>query len=271
MTKITVPGDADIYHEIHGQGEPLVLIPGLGTGHWLWFKQVAAFAKSFRAIIFDPPGVARSSRSEAAFSVRSLAATVANLLDALNIEQAHVVGASLGGFVAQEFALGYPQKTRSLVLCCTSAGGARHVPPSQNVLEAYASNSQLDADQRVRQNLLLSFTPRYVVEHAAEVERVLQMRLSNFVPDDVYINQVRAGQSFDADARVSQLEAPTLIITGGDDRIVPSENSVNLAAAIPQAELVVVPGGSHMFFIEQADEFNAAVIEFINHVSSSQN
>lgn len=269
MPKITIDG-ADIYYEIHGHGEPLILIPGLGTGLWLWFKQVAAFAKSFRTIIFDPPGVARSNKSGAAFSVHTLAATVANLLDALDVERAHVVGASLGGFVAQEFALAYPQKTRSLVLCCTSAGGARHIPPPQSVLEAYASNFQLNVDERIRQNLLLSFSPRYVAEHAAEVEHVLQMRLSNFVPDDVYLNQVRAGQTFDADARVAQIQSPTLVITGDADRIVPSENSVNLAAAIPQAELVSVPDGSHMFFIEEAERFNAAVIEFIKQVRSSQ-
>lgn len=269
MPKITID-NADIYYEIHGRGEPLILIPGLGTGLWLWFKQVAAFARSFRTMIFDPPGVARSNRSDGAFSVRSLAVTVANLLDALNIERAHIVGASLGGFVAQEFALLFPQKTRSLVLCCTSAGGARHVPPPPGVLEAYASNFQLNVDERIRQNLLLSFAPRYVAEHAAEVEGVLQMRLSNVVPDEVYLNQVRAGQSFDADARVSQIQSRTLVITGDADRIVPVENSINLAAAIPQAELAVVPGGSHMFFIEQAERFNAAVIEFIKHVRSSQ-
>ncbi len=158
----------------------------------------------------------------------------------------------------------------SLVLCCTSAGGARHVLPPANVLAAYAANFQLDADERIRQNLLLSFAPHYVAESATQVERVLAMRLANFVPDDVYMNQARVGQTCDADARVAQIECPTLVITGDADRVVPMENSINLAAAIPQAKLVVVPGGSHMFFIEQADSFNAAVIEFIEHLPSSQ-
>ncbi len=269
MPKISIDG-ADIYYEVHGDGAPLVLIPGLGTGLWLWFKQVPAFAGAFRTIVFDPPGVGQSDKSVGDFTAPSLAATVAHLLDALDIERAHVLGASLGGFVAQEFALGYPHKTLSLVLCCTSAGGARHVPPSANVLAAYAANFQLAADERIRQNLLLSFAPQYVAEHATEVERVLQMRLSNFVPDDVYVNQARVGQTFDADARVAQINAPTLVITGEADRIVPMENSINLAAAIPQAKSTVVPSGSHMFFIEQAERFNAAVIEFINHVRSTQ-
>ncbi len=262
--------DTDFYYEIHGDGEPLLLIPGLGTGLWLWFKQVPAFAESFRTIVFDPPGVGRSATSDIAFTTCSLAATLAKSLDVLGLQQAHVLGASLGGFVAQEFALAYPQETMSLVLCCTSAGGARHVPPDASIMEAYAANFKLNADERIRQNLLLSFAPHYASEHSEEVERVIEMRLANFVPDDVYLSQVRAGQAHDADERVSRITARTLVITGDADRIVPMENSVNLATAIPQAKLVVIPGGSHMFFIEEAAAFNAAVVESINQVRSSQ-
>ncbi len=259
-----------LYYEIHGDGEPLILIPGLGTGLWLWFKQVPAFAQFFRTIIFDPHGIGRSDKRGEALTTHTLAATVAELLKALDIEQAHVLGASLGGFVAQEFALGYPQKTISLVLCCTSAGGARHIPPPAIVMQAYASNFHFAVEERIRRNLLLAFAPRYITEHAAEVERVIEMRLSNFVPDDVYMNQVRAGQAFDAEARIPQIKIPTLVISGDADKIVPVENSFNLAAAIPRAKLVTVPGGGHMFFIEQAETFNAAILEFINHVRLSQ-
>lgn len=262
--------DADVYYEIHGDGEPLILIPGLGTGRWLWFKQVPVFAESLRTIIFDPPGVGRSGESAEPFTTRSMAGTIAELLDALGVAHAHVLGASLGGFVAQEFALLFPQKVMSLVLCCTSAGGAGHVPPPAAVLEAYAANFGLNAAARIRQNLLLSFAPRYVEGQAQEVERVLEMRLSNFVPDEVYLQQARAGQTFDADARVSRITAPTLIITGDADRIVPMENSAHLTDAIPGAKLEVIPGGSHMFFIEEAARFNAAVLAFLKHVPSSQ-
>ncbi len=99
MPKISID-DADIYYEVHGDGAPLVLIPGLGTGLWLWFKQVPAFATTFRTIVFDLPGVGQSDKATEAFTARSLAATVAHLLAALDIERAHILGASLGGFVA---------------------------------------------------------------------------------------------------------------------------------------------------------------------------
>jgi len=269
MPKISIDA-ADIYYELHGDGEPLILLPGLGTGLWLWFKQVPAFAQSFRTIIFDPPGIGRSDNQREAFTIRALAGTIAKLLDGLGIERVHVLGASLGGFVAQEFALLFPHQTWSLVLCCTSAGGTRHVPPPASVLEAYAANFHLSADERIRRNLLLSFAPRYVAEQAAEVERVIEMRLSNFVPDEVYLSQVRAGQTFDADARVARIATPTLVIAGDADLIVPIENSETLAASIPRSKLVLIPDGGHMVFIEKAETFNDAVIEFIKHVRSSQ-
>ncbi|MDQ1592225.1 MAG: hypothetical protein QOG71_2852 [Pyrinomonadaceae bacterium] len=268
MPKLSIDG-ASVYYEVHGEGAPLVLIPGLGTGLWLWFKQTPHFAAHFRTIVFDPPGVGRSDKSDVAFSTHALAATVAKLLDALGIERAHVLGASLGGFVAQEFALLFPQRTESLVLCCTSAGGAGHVPPDAAVLAAYASNFGLTADERIRQNLLLSFAPTYVAEQGAEVERVLEMRLSNVVPDEVYMQQARAGQTFDAAARVHEIAARTLVITGDTDQVVPAENSARLADAIPGAQLVVIPGGSHMFFIEAAAQFNAAVVAFLKQSSSN--
>ncbi len=139
MPKIKID-DSELYYEIHGDGEPLILLPGLGTGLWLWFKQVHAFARSFRTVVFDPHGVGRSDEPNEAITTRTLAATVAALLDKLGIERAHILGASLGGFVAQEFAFSYPRKVMRLVLCCTSAGGSRRFPPPASVLEAYTAN-----------------------------------------------------------------------------------------------------------------------------------
>src|SRR5947209_4314253 len=92
-----------LYYEEHGAGAPLVLIPGFGTGLWIWFKQVPAFAARFRTIVFDPRGVARSEQRDEPVTIRLIADDVAALLDELDIARAHILGASFGGFVAQEF------------------------------------------------------------------------------------------------------------------------------------------------------------------------
>src|SRR5689334_8881057 len=105
---------AQLYYETHGEGEPLILIPGFGVGMWIWFKQVAALAAHFRVIVFDPRGIARSGGGDDFASMGTLAEDVGALLGALGVERAHVVGASFGGFVAQEFALAHPEMTKAL-------------------------------------------------------------------------------------------------------------------------------------------------------------
>ncbi len=258
--------DAELYYEEHGRGEPLVLVPGFGTGLWIWYKQVPVFAERFRTIVFDPRGVARSEAPDEPFTMRDLAEDLAALLAELKVEQAHVLGASFGGFVAQEFALAHPERTRSLILCCTSYGGPGHRPPAPETLAAIASTKGLNTQERVRENLLLAFSPRFVEEQPAEVERVISLRAESDVPEYAYLRQLQAAIAFDAAARVGGIKVPTLVITGDADRIVPHENSLNLAAAIPGATLQIIKGGSHAFFIEQADEFNRAVVEFIKQV-----
>src|SRR5215207_3566666 len=255
-----------LYYEEHGRGEPLVLVPGFGTGLWIWYRQVPALAERFRTIGFDPRGVARSQAPDEPFTMRDLADDLAALLGELGVEQAHVLGASFGGFVAQEFALAHPGRTRSLVLCCTSYGGAGHRPPSAETLAAIASTKGLNTADRARENLLLAFSPRFVGEHPEEVERVISLRAENGVPEHAYLRQLQAAVAFDAAARVGAIDVPTLVITGDEDAIVPHENSLNLAAAIPGAELRVVVGGSHAFFIERAEEFNRAVVEFVERL-----
>src|SRR5215218_3281992 len=232
MPKVNVRG-LELYYEEHGRGEPLVLVPGFGTGLWIWYRQVPAFAERFRTIVFDPRGVARSAAADAPFTMRDLADDLAALLEELRVERAHVLGASFGGFVAQEFALAYPERTRSLILSCTSYGGPGHRPPAPETLAAIASTKGLNTEERVRENLLLAFSPRFVEERPAEVERVINLRAENDVPEHAYLRQLQAAVAFDAAARACEIKVPTLVITGDADAIVPHRNSVNLASSIP--------------------------------------
>ncbi len=262
MPKIQT-GEIELYYEEHGAGEPLVLIPGFGNGLWIWFKQIPAFAENFRVVAFDPRGISRSVAPDTPVSIRLIADDVAQLLGALSIESAHILGASFGGFVAQEFALAYPRMTRSLILCCTSFGGINHIPPPLATLQAIASTRGLNTEERVRENLLLAFSPGYLEEQSEEVKSVIEMRAQNPVPERAYLHQLQAARDFSTETRVSEIKAPTLVITGDDDIIVPYDNSLNLAHKIPAAELVILKGGSHTFFIERAEEFNRAVVKFI--------
>jgi pimeloyl-ACP methyl ester carboxylesterase len=262
VPKVSVNG-LNLFYEIEGDGEPVVLIPGFAAGRWIWFKQTDELARNFRVIVFDPRGVSASDKPEGPQTIGLLADDIAHLLQTIGVESAHIVGASFGGFVAQEFALKFPAMTRNLVLCCTSFGGSNHVVPAPETLEALASTKGLNSEERMRANLLLAFTPEYVQTQVAEVDEIVHLRATNEVPEHIYLSQLYAAVNFNSESRLEEIKSPTLVLSGDADVIVPVQNSRNLAAKIPGAKLQVVAGGSHTFFIEQAQEFNRLVTEFL--------
>ena len=129
MPKVKVNG-IDIYYEEHGSGEPVVMIGGLGADTTLWSKQVPAFSERFRVVVFDNRGSGQSDKPDKPYSIPMFAADTVGLMQALGIERAHVVGASLGGLVAQELVLTHPEMVDRLVLVCTTSNGPRSVRPS---------------------------------------------------------------------------------------------------------------------------------------------
>jgi pimeloyl-ACP methyl ester carboxylesterase len=254
-----------LYYEIEGDGAPVVLIPGFAAGRWIWFKQTAELSRDFRVISFDPRGVSASDKPEGPQTITLLADDVAHLLTTLDIESAHIIGASFGGFVAQEFALKYPAMTRKLVLCCTSFGGPNHVVPTAETLQALASTKGLNTEERMRANLLMAFTPEYVRTQVDEVDRIVHLRATNEVPEHIYLSQLQAAMSFNVESRLEEVKSPTLVLSGDADIIVPVQNSRNLASKILRARLRIIEGGSHTFFIEQAGQFNKIVADFLNN------
>jgi pimeloyl-ACP methyl ester carboxylesterase len=221
VPKIPVNGFR-LYYEIEGDGEPVVLIPGFAAGRETWVRQTPSLSRNFRVITFDPRGVSESDKPDGPQSISLLADDLAHLLQALGVSRADIVGASFGGFVAQEFALRYPFMTRKLVLCCTSFGGLNHVQPKPENRKMVAAAKRLN------------------------------------------VGQFEAATSFDAESRVRGIRSQTLVVSGDADEIVPVQNSRNLAAKIPGAQLRIIEGGSHTFFSERADEFNQLLADFLN-------
>lgn len=115
--------------------------------------------------------------------------------------------------------------------------------------------------------MIPAFTPRFAAENPETVERVCRMRELNVVPEQIYFGQLKAAIAFDAGGSISEIRNETLVLTGDADRVVPPANSSNLALALPNARLEIVESGSHLFFIERADEFNKIVTEFLKEDS----
>lgn len=254
-----------MHYDIHGSGDALVLIPGFASGAWSWSWQIDEFATKFRVITFDPRGISRSPIGQGeSVSIPSIADDIVALLEKLEIEKAHILGISFGGFVALDFALRFPERVKRLVLASTSFGGPRHVAPSMDVLAAFASTDGLNTADRIRKYLTVAFSPDFVETNGEAVDRFCDLREKNFVPREVYMQQLQAALSFDVEDRVSKINAETLVITGDNDVVVPTQNSRNLAAAIPNSTLRFISGSGHMAFVEQASEFNRIVTDFLD-------
>ena len=247
----------------HTADPPLLLIAGLGFATWSWFKQAPALAKHCQVIVFDNRGSGHSEKPRQSYTVATLADDAAGLLDALGVERAHVLGASLGGFVAQELALRHPDRVARLILCCTSFGGPRHVPMNWPALKATVGWGALDQRQAISRGMATATSETYRATHAGELERIIRWRRSDPVTHGDYLLQLMAGARFDAEPRVHTIAVPTLVIHGADDQVVPVENARQLAQTIPGAQLRIFEHAGHLVFIEQATAVNQAILEFI--------
>ncbi len=168
----------DIYFEIHGSGPPLVLIMGLRRNAEWWWRQIPELSKHFTVIAFDNRGAGRSDKPETDYSIRLFADDTAGLMEFLNIPRAHILGISMGGYIAQEFAINYPDKVNGLILGCTSCGGNRAVSMSEDRIEKFQAIEGLTPEQILRNNMDLYFSDRFVREHPETDRRIRR----NFPP-----------------------------------------------------------------------------------------
>ena len=254
----------DLYYEIHGEGPNLVLIEGLGYHSWMWYRQIPSFSRHFRTLVYDNRGVGLSDKPPGPYSHTENAADLAGLLDYLGWEQTHVLGVSMGGFIAQEFALAYPARLDRLVLVATSFGGANMVPLPTEAVRALTPDPSLSPEDKIRSAMPLAFSsPSWAQEHAGEFEQMVAWRLEQPQPPQAAMAQVMAGLTFDVGARLGEITAPTLVIAGTEDHVMPPANAELLAAALPTATLDIIPGAGHLVQIEAADRFNQDVIAFL--------
>jgi len=255
---LTITENASIDYDVHGEGPPLILIGGLGFGRWGFFKQVPAFSRHFRTITFDVRG-----ERDLKGGVADLTADVVALLEHLNVRKAHVLGTSLGGFVAQELALERPDLVDKLVLVCTSYGRGGPETLSPWALMDMIGLPSLSTERAVRRGLETATSDAYRAEKPGEFERIVSWRLADSPSLSAYYEQARAGARFDARADVEHITSPTLVIHGAEDRYVPVANAAALAEAIPDAKLRVLEDAGHLVFIERFADVNREVVTFL--------
>jgi pimeloyl-ACP methyl ester carboxylesterase len=261
MARVNI-NSCEFYYEIHGQGYPLVLIMGLRRNAEWWYRQIPALSKHFQVIAFDNRGAGRSDKPVMEYSIRLFADDTAGLMDALGIPTAHVLGISMGGYIAQELVLHYPAKVKSLVLGCTGCGGDMAVVMSAERMEKFTANKALNPEEILRKDMDIYFSDEYVAQQPEIIKEFVEISMRYYQPADAFLRQFDACLRHDTGDRLNGLGVPTLIMTGDDDPLVPPQNSHILKGLIPGADLSVFDGGRHCFFIEQADRFNKEAVDF---------
>lgn len=246
-----------------GEGAPLLLIGGLGNRMAVWDDLVLLLGPHFRLIRFDPAGIGCSEGQAAAGTVDEMARHVAALLTRLNIKRCHVAGISLGGFVAQSLALQFPERVDKLVLIGTSMGGKQHVVPDAEVMQFFATSSSLPRAQAVEQGFGLALRPDFATSRPQRHAALVARESAYTPPAPVIQKHAMAGFFFDYAALVEKISAPTLVLHGGLDRVVPPANGKNLGAAIAGAQTRILPKAGHLCIIDSADEVAAAMKAFL--------
>jgi len=256
----------NIYYEIHGKGESLVLIAGYGANADSWFNQTPALSKKYRVIVFDNRGTGRSDKPDVPYTMKMMADDAAGLLDAIGIRTAHIFGLSMGSAIAQEFAINYPEKTISLILGCASSGAAHSVsgdPAVMMQLLNMKDSKGTSPDEEVKILLPLIFTQGFIDKNKDKIGEFVKRRTEHPTPPFAYGRQGQAVIGHDTYDRLPQIKAPTLIMNGAEDRICPPENARLLASSIPNSEVVILEKAAHSFNSEVPEKTNSLILDFL--------
>ena len=266
MPKIHVNG-IDLYYETTGSGDPLVLIAGLGYGLWLWHKMTPGLAEHFQVITFDNRGAGQTDKPDGPYNVEMMADDTAGLMDGLGIRAAAVLGHSMGGFIAQQLALSRPDLVGKLILSATNFGGPRHLPVTPQAMAVILDRSGDPVDV-IKRGIAVACAPGFAEAHPGIVQELIAYRLGNPVPPAQYQAQTAVGLgllSEDAcfEHKLEDVQAPTLILFGEHDQVVPPGNAELLADRLASARIETLPNTGHMFPVEDPEAAVAVIRDFL--------
>ena len=261
-----------LHYEVHGTGEPLVLIMGIGYDSSLWtLHQVAALARHFKVVIFDNRDVGRSAPAADFYTIADMADDVAGLLRALNIPHAHVLGLSMGALIAQELAVRHAGLVDRLILTGADFAPARrlcHPIAVWNWTKANDANGAIFGAEQFAWLFSTSF-----LRNRAAVEQTVSFLSSNPNPilPDAYARQARAYLEYDSGDRLAEIDAATLVMVGEQDLLTPPWVAREVAAAIPGARFHMIEGdgAAHALPLERPAEFNEIVIRFLTSANAN--
>jgi pimeloyl-ACP methyl ester carboxylesterase len=222
-----------------------------------------AFAHQFRVLTFDQRGSGLSEKPDMEYTMAMLADDTAALMEHVGFASAHVIGVSMGGMIAQEFALRHPRKVRALILGCTTPGGPKAVRLGGEALTNAYSTKPMSAEERGKALAEAAFTKGYIEQHPEIIPAMIEARRQRPLDPVALAHRMKAAYAHDTYDRLPQLACPTLVITGKDDVLISWENSRILAERIPSAKLVLLEPAGHCFWMEQPEQSREAIVAFL--------
>jgi 3-oxoadipate enol-lactonase len=236
-----------LHWERTGSGPPVLLIMGLGLSGGAWWRTVPVLARRLEVITFDNRGVGRSRALFHAYCTSTMADDAVSVLDAAGVDRVHVYGISLGGMVAQQLALRHPERVLSIVLGATHAGGPYARRPEADVLAFLRRRLWMRHETAAWSSVQFNYSERCRNEHPERIAEDIAQRLAHPFPAQAYRAQMWAATLHDCYGRLDRIEAPTLVVHGSDDRMIPMDNGRMIAARIPGARLLELKETGHLY------------------------
>lgn len=253
--------DARCYYELHGSGSPVLLIPGLGATCQIWSTAVAQLARSHTVVLMDNRDVGRSTSRRPPQTLADFAVDVVELMDHLQLDTAHLLGLSLGGIVAQRVAIDHPARVDRLVLMsCADRFG----PYLREIARLLGQALRRFPPELFRKTIeLLGTSPQFFDAHAEQIERNIASDCSPALSRSAIVRQLRCLDCHDAVSEHYRINAPTLVVAGENDMLVPACYGRQMAGQIAASQFLLVPNCGHNPLIERPDLVVPALLNFL--------
>ena len=265
MSELRAPtaGGIELAVTVTGEGPPLLMIPGLGASRRVYAPVIPLLAERLRVVVFDPRGVGESGFTPGPYTMAQLAADAGAVLDAAGLGEAAVWGASMGGMQAQHLALLHPERVSRLVLACTTCGGPHAVRPSPEAAAALMGRGARSPGEAYRIACTVLYAPEFQAAHPEFIDSEVAERERHPVRGGVFAAQQAAVRGHDTFDDLPRIGAPTLVLHGALDAVVPAENGRIIASRIPGAGLRMLDGRGHLFFHEDPAQAAEEVLGFV--------
>jgi len=261
----------NLAYDVRGEGPPLVLLMGYRLNSRAWPAGfIEGLAQLFTVITLDNRGTGLSDKPVSGYAIANMARDVCGLLDELEIPQAHVLGYSMGGAIAQELVRQFPERVGRLVLCATMAGGPSATYAKASVVSVMRDLDGLSPEQAARRIWSVTYAPDYLDRHRAAAEEQMRREIASPTPLHAADLQFQAFAEFDGSQALSHIRSPTLVLTGDLDELISAQNSRKIAKLIPGATLIILPGRGHRVIWEATEECVSHIAQFLTSLDPEQ-